>query len=121
MKDHLYKLDTAQERLKESKSQTRVCNKKLEGFEREVVSVLGDMKSKATKVHLEEQEVYMELLRKYHQCQLEKSGGSIGDSSGEKYPGYEITNGKCRKSDKYSYNRKHVYNLKNTDFKVNSE
>jgi len=29
------------------------------------------------------------------------------------YDGYDESNGKCRKYDKYSYNRNHVYNTKN--------
>jgi len=37
------------------------------------------------------------------------------------YSGYKMTQGKCRGIDKYSYNRKQVYNLKNTKFRVNTE
>jgi len=65
---------------------------------------------------------------KFEKCQVEKSackstGGTpdLDDRSSNSlapveehgpYSGYHMTQGKCRGDDKYSYNRKHIYNLK---------
>lgn len=82
------------------------------------------------------QDAYNEISTKLAKCNLEKlecktqpvtvnppvvvkpkpNSGTVGP-----YNGYKMTQGKCRRSDKYSYSRNHVYNLKTTRYKVNTE
>jgi len=62
----------------------------------------------------------MELKARIANCQTSSLAAlePLGDGN---YFGYKTTVGKCRYSDKVSYNKNEVYNLINTNYRVNSE
>jgi len=112
-----------------------VYETKLLTAETDMNSVVSEFQRKSTETHEELENTILELKAKRQQCELDKfeceqsvkpvvatttPTAVAPPAEADPFNGYDMTQGKCRNPDKYTYTRSHVYNLSSTRFKVSS-